>query len=128
MLIIRKEQREAFRLAALDDLRWRIVDHVRRFFAREIRGLDEAALLELATHVIERAEAYEITKELEVAQFAGVVCLFGRDCEEIAWIEEILSDEGANDPRSKTDRLLLACKAHIREARGLEGASSADGK
>ena len=93
MLTIRKEQMAV--LEAHLDGRFRVSlrQHLRAEFATETTGKTDTELGQLIQLAIERARGYEVTTERDIALFAGMMIMKGRDFDrdpKLLWVRKIL--------------------------------------
>ena len=105
MLIVRKEQIEAFESATRERFVREMVEHVRGVFPEEASGMDDGELGEAVERGIDKAAAYDITGEREVAMFIDLEIGMntGDEYSHLRdWIQETLVNEGL-DQSAKMD-------------------------
>ena len=104
MLVIRNEQMEALNQNSLEQFENRMVDHLRDIFPVETEDMSTEDLRHLIREGIDKAEAYDITDEVEVETYLECVVQYGVNFDtdpQTAWVGEILRDERF----SETDKM-----------------------
>ena len=84
--------------------------HLRAQFPRRTAALGEAGLAELMEYACERGKEYRFVSERQVASFAGLLVLLGRDFEaspRYRWAQKMLNDRAFLYPAQKLDALWL---------------------
>jgi hypothetical protein len=117
MLVIRKEQREAFDRAQRRSFEDRMVAHLRKYFPEETEMMRESQLRHRIRQEIETAARYDIVDERDVAVYISVMFALMPDPSrdpEPSWVKEVL-----NDPdlivSEKIDRLQHWAEEELKE-------------
>jgi len=108
MLTIRQDQIEIFRQVALSEFEHRMLEHIGKFFPRQIETLGETGMRELIRHGIKRAEGYGIIAERDVCKYIDVSVVFGREFDtdsRTSWASTILRDSALTSPTDRINRL-----------------------
>lgn len=123
MLIIRKQQMDAFADEMLNRFNAQILHHVRSFFPEQCNILGEEGIKEAIRYGIDRAASYGIEIERDVCLYIDLMFAFGRDFDkdpELPWSGEILSDEAMPDPTGRINMLHETSLRYVREAAGIQ--------
>lgn len=94
-LVIRREQREAFRRAAAEWFVDRALSDLRGRFPAEVLALGDDAVRSAIREGIDRAEASGVEVEIDVIRFIRFMFLLGRRFDDDArypWIREVMAD------------------------------------
>lgn len=116
VLVIRNAQMQALARPQLEAFTRRMVDHVRRVFSERAAPMTDEQIRSQVQDGIERAEAYGIRREADVALFIDILFGIGPDFDdrpECAWIRTILE----NRDDSGTLRMQLVYDELPRRAR-----------
>jgi len=95
MLAIRKEQTAALREAAILKFENQMFHRLQEGFPEECALIEEPRIRGWIRHSIERAEAFRITRESEVAHYIDVMFALWRDFDQpetAPWVVKVLSD------------------------------------
>jgi len=104
MLVIRKEQMKVLSKYMLEQFENRMVDHLRDMFPEQTEDMTTEDLRHLIREGIDKAEAYDITDELEVETYLECMVQYGVNFDtdtQTAWAGKILHDERF----SETDKM-----------------------
>lgn len=107
MLIIRNEQREAFRLYMREKFERRMSAHLQSRFPEQTNDMTEQSMSDFIRSGITKAEGYQIVTEGDVQRFLEYMCTLGADFDinsETSWAAEILGNEHI-DGSEKIDRI-----------------------
>lgn len=104
MLVIRKGQMEVLSKYMLEQFENRMVDHLRDIFPVQTEDMTTEDLRHLIREGVDKAEAYDITDELEVETYLECMVQYGVNFDtdtKTSWAGEILRDESF----SETDKM-----------------------
>ena len=108
MLIIRKEQKDAFTKYMVKQFEDRMVIYLRKHFPEDCQKMGEPDLRELIQKGFNDAASYGIEIECDVAKYIGFLFTFGSNFNtdaRFAWATEILKDETIR-PTDRVNSLL----------------------
>ena len=91
MLIIRHQQLQAFRRAAVQSFLDRLAEHLRGVAPELVGGLSPQALSDLLWKHIEDAHGYDLEAELDVARYVVLALRQGKGWRETPAVAEILT-------------------------------------
>jgi hypothetical protein len=119
VLRIRPEQLEAFRAAAEEDFRRRLLESVRRRFPRQCARLGVPGTAAFLERGIAEARRQRFTTERDMAAFIDVLLIAGEDCPEQPWAREALGsgDPAPGDAAIRLERFRIAAVHVLREGR-----------
>lgn len=104
MFRIRKEQKLAFRQAALRDFEDRVMAHLQRCLADWVATMGERSVRQVIRLGIDRATSFGITNERDVCRFIDLMIVLGSDFDSrLSWARKIL--ESAEDVDTALGRL-----------------------
>jgi hypothetical protein len=117
MLIIRREQRQAFR----EEVRRRFVERVlrrlRQHFPEKFAAVGEDAAKSITREGIDCAKTHNITIERDVFRFIALMFLFGTDFYRTQpWAKNTFDDLGIRRPSERMALLCIAAEAQIEES------------
>ena len=104
MLILRREQIQAFEDFLLKQFEDRTLAHLREFFPDQCNALDEPQLREGIRSGIRRAEGYGFSSKRDLCKYLNLMFTFGRVFDtdpELPWAAKILNLQGL--PSKKMD-------------------------
>jgi hypothetical protein len=110
MLRVKKQQFAVFAALAKERFLVKLAAHLRAQFPRRSAALGEEGLVELAEYACEQGKEYRFFTERQVASFAGLLVLLGRDFEagpRYRWAQKMLNDRSFLHPTQKLDALWL---------------------
>lgn len=114
MIILRKEQLEAFDKAALDDFIKRAYHHIKDNIHNKYESLGSRKVKESVLTAIANAKEYDINKEYDVLRFINFMYVFGFDFDEnIPWAAAVLNNKRL-DGTAKMDELSYQATLHER--------------
>ena len=96
MIIIRKEQLDAFSKKSIEDFKDYVVAFLQIHYEDECEGLDPGAERELVTYGIHVCQAYGITGGLFVRLYIELMVMYGLAFDEdpeLPWAQKVLTDE-----------------------------------
>jgi hypothetical protein len=102
MLVIRKEQMDAFSRAEVLKFENWMLSHLEKWFPERCRTLGRGKVQELIQHGITRAATHRIRAKRDVCRFIDLVVVFGpdfEDNEELATVTGPLRGEGSSEER-----------------------------
>jgi hypothetical protein len=114
LLTLRQEQMAAFSRIEVEKFEAWMLTHLVQFFPKQCAALKEAELRELIQYGIERARAYEITFERDVAKYIDLMLVFGRHFDidnRYPWASHILFNREAAPKKMKS--LYYAAETHL---------------
>ncbi|MFP2908328.1 hypothetical protein ACLESD_25405 [Pyxidicoccus sp. 3LFB2] len=115
MLRIRREQLDVLALTRREAFIDRLVVQLRKHWASECAGLEDALLRERIGAAIDRAAKYELRAGVEVARYVNVTMALGPGFDEdprYPWARAILEEE-AFTPEKKLERLCTLTEAAL---------------
>jgi hypothetical protein len=99
LLIIRGAQMAALDAAVLDGFIRRMVAHLRTILPERIAAWGDPDTKARVTDAIERASAFGLAAERDVARYVDLAVAFGADFpdrDDMVWARDILNDDGAS--------------------------------
>jgi hypothetical protein len=112
MWTIRQGQVDAFKQVATNNFESRMVEHIAKFFPKQLVALGEQTARQTIQYGIQRAEAYGIVAERDVCKYVDLVFLFGRDFDkEYVWAQNALTDEEVPEPAVRIGDLYELAKS-----------------
>lgn len=114
MLVIRKEQIEAFARVGLKKFEAKMVKHFHEVFPEWSKATGDEQLAEFVRHGVARAGNYGLIIELDVVRYLHVMQALGRDfdsSERTAWARPLLERKDIT-PADKMDLLRDAVEYH----------------
>lgn len=112
MLIIRKEQMEAFSEAQEESFAVEMVYHLRSDFPDETADMTDAELHQYVEDALDVAKKYDLTNRQDLCRFLNLTMFHGMEFENTDdkhWMHEYLTDEEIPDPGKRLDRLYKEC-------------------
>jgi len=119
MLIIRKEHKQAFSKAVMENFECRIYAHVTRIWPEQCKRLEETAVRELIRRGIREALDFGIDEEYEVSRYVDLMFILSPDfstSDRFPWAAAVLKD-AAMKPAAKMDRLYERAEKELRASR-----------
>lgn len=119
-MVLRPEQLTQLAQTAEQNFQNRLAEHLGRSFPEQLGALGQDGARQLAQQAIEKARAYGLKTEQDIAKYADVMSAFGRDFDRnaaTAWASSILNDPALADPGAKVNRL---AQEALNQARALE--------
>jgi hypothetical protein len=116
MLTIRENQIEAFHQRAIQEFENRMMDHIRKFFPKQLELVGEPEMRALIRHGIRRAESYGITAERDVCKYVDLAVVFGKEFDTnvtMLWARTILGDSTLTSSTQRINRLYDAAIKNI---------------
>jgi len=119
-LLIRDEQLVALRGIRQKEYEKRLAAHLRKYFSETCTKLGEQGLRDAVRYGIQRAKAYGIQAERDVAKYLNLMFVFGRDFDtdpRFPWAASMLrsTDYG---PTLRINQVYSDAKARIAEGPG----------
>ena len=114
LLAVRTAQLAAFSQAEVQKFEDWMIAHIRQFFSKQCRALQEPQLRDLIQYGIKRAAGHGIVSERDVCKFIDLMIVFGRDFDEDKqrpWASQILANR--KTARSKIRSLYEAAGAQL---------------
>lgn len=119
MLIIRKQQQDAFDRAVARSIECALLTHATRQFVDPVRRMGEPAARALVRKALADAGRYGIEQEYEVSRYLDLMFLLGEDFASdpsLPWASVALAERvGA---REKMDRLWQRAQEHLARGSG----------
>jgi hypothetical protein len=113
MLVIRQSQIEELAKVGISRFIERITVHVHEVWPGECSRLGEAATRQIVQSSVERAMAYKMATEYDVARFVDLAFAFeSPDFDQAAWATPILQDD-SQPPRRRMNRLWEEARRHL---------------
>ncbi len=122
MLMIRKEQTEAFREYMLKKFENLQVTHLNKYYPEDFQALGEEDVREAIRYGIKQANTYNILIENDVSRYINLMFSFGRNFDtdlDSGWAAEILNDESSLSGSVKMDRLYDEAEKHLPQSNGI---------
>jgi len=123
MLMLRSNQVEAFRNAALDRYVGRTIEHFQEYFPKYCQVVGVEALDRLIRMGITRAEPYGIVSERDVCLYVTIMITLGAEFDvdpQYPWAVAILHDQTIDDPSERADQLFDTATRKHKEFAGEE--------
>jgi len=114
MLTIRRAQLAAFSRADAARFEQWMLDHLRKFFAKQCEAAGEPDLRETIRYGIERAAAHGFHSKRDICKYIDLMVVLGRDFdadEQYPWAGTILTE--LKNPETKMEALHAAAKSHL---------------
>ena len=92
MVVIRNEQRSAFRESAIDRYAARVAAELRRQFSAKLTGTTDDQLEQLVRDAIVRGKPHGVVSEADVKRYAEYMVEYGPDFDALPWARPILAD------------------------------------
>ena len=108
MLIIRKEQMEAFEQSAIRNFENEMVRHMKKFSPLHCKVIGDNGVREVIRLGIDRAEKYSLTNRGPVRFYIELMFMFGSDFDtdpQLPWAGKILNDPMAMDQMEQADQV-----------------------
>lgn len=125
MLVIRREQLEAFRRYMSGQFEDRMVAHLKRYFPDRCAPLSDEEVRESIRYGVERADAYEICIEQDVSRYINLMYILGRDFDrdpDLPWAQAILSGRALKRLKTvKMDVLYEEAERYLARAHNGQG-------
>lgn len=118
MLTIRQEQLDDLQKGSLRNFKDRMIEHIAKFFPKQLTALGETKARDLVQYGIEHAAQFGIETERDVCLYIDLMVVFGRDLEtsdKLPCASRILHDKYTDFPAHKIDVLYDAALAQLRE-------------
>jgi hypothetical protein len=116
MLMIRKEQIDAFRRPAIQDFENRMIEHIAKFFPKQFAEFGEQKMRLTIQYGIKRAESYGIVAERDVCKYVNLMVACGRDFDRdpaLPWARRVLYDPTVEEPSDRTERLFNVAMEYL---------------
>lgn len=116
MLTLRREQMEAFEMAALGPFEAYMMAHLRKYFPRLADLLGESGMRQLVRQGYARARPHAFTTRHEVCLFVDLQIMLGCGFDtdpQLPWTELILGQESAPSTTPRINRLYAAALAYL---------------
>jgi hypothetical protein len=116
MLVLRKDQLDAFDTEAAARFRAELASHLRTHFAERFRGLSDDDLNAYVSHGIKRAQAYGIGVERAIALFVHRMAEHGDDFDtdpRRPWVARILNDDRIPGDHKMNEILLIETEQRV---------------
>jgi hypothetical protein len=127
-LKIRNEQIEAMAKGVRKEYERRVLDHIARYFPRQMRLFGRERLHPLAVRSIEQANAYRMVSEESVCVYADILMMLGADFDvdpQLPFAGAILLDPGLSE-RERAAKLYNAVKDYWQKVAGSDGGAWMD--
>ncbi|RZB35488.1 MAG: hypothetical protein SRB2_03081 [Desulfobacteraceae bacterium Eth-SRB2] len=109
MLVIRAEQAEALKVAAVNNFVKSMVAHIKEFFPNHFRVFTGKGAHVVAEYAVKRARRHDFVTERNVCLYLNVMLILGSnfdDDPQLGWTTRILKDEDITDPSDRADILM----------------------
>lgn len=121
MLIIRKEQIEAFEQAALENFENKMFAYLEKFFPKNCEVHGETKIREIIRYGIEEAEVHGFTTERDVCLYISLMLMLGHrfyQDPQLPWASIFFNDENIS-PSQKIDRIYDKAMAYLDQVAGV---------
>lgn len=118
MLVIRQSQMEVFAENALLRFEDELIEHFKQHLPSHLAQLGEDGAREALRYGVQRARAYRIESEEDVAIYVRHMFLFGRDFDldpQLPWASQVLTDSTTDSGALRIERLAQASMAYLRD-------------